>query len=322
MARIGLALVVAGLTSFALSQTPLAAGLTPSAPPAATPSPIPAAATPASTPTPAATPSPLPAAATPASTPSPSAAPSPLPAATPAAAPTPTVAPTPIPAATATPAAPPLASPPPLPPAPSPPPLPPEPVYYYNNGGTPAGPLSLADLQAKIAAGAIGPATLVWKSGTAAWVAAKDLPDLSSSFASAVPTPTPAPYPTPATGQPGATTPDIRSFFVGAWETDGPGPAGTIGLAKMVLALGQTGSVQGTYSVRLAAGGAMVSLPVSGSWSVAQLPNNLVNLTLNLVVRGENGQPQAVNSTTTVQIVDQNTIRDTAQGTVSKRVSG
>jgi hypothetical protein len=37
-------------------------------------------------------------------------------------------------------------------------------------------------------------------------------------------------------------------------------------------------------------------------------------------VQGDNGQHLSVNSTTRLEIVDQNTVRDTAQGTVSKRV--
>ena len=84
-------------------------------------------------------------------------------------------------------------TPPPLP-APTPPPLPQPPAaqYFYSDNGKPAGPVTLADIQAKIAAGAIKPDTLVWKAGTPSWVPAKDQPEIAPLFA-AGPTPTPTP---------------------------------------------------------------------------------------------------------------------------------
>jgi hypothetical protein len=209
-------------------------------------------------------------------------------------------------------------TPPPLPPMLVPPPLPPEPQFFYNDGGRAAGPVNLADLQAKVAAGAIGPATLVWKGGTPSWVAAKDLAELSTSFEAAVVAPTPNPL--PATGRAGATVADVRSFLLGTWETEGSGPAGTQGLAKMVLSLGPDGVAQGSYTVGLTGtGGATAAFPVAGGWSVVRLSDKLVNLTLNLRVRDRNGQPQAVNSNAVLEIIDQDTLRDTAQGTISKR---
>ena len=84
-------------------------------------------------------------------------------------------------------------TPPPLP-APTPPPLPQPPAaeYYYNDSGKPAGPVTLAEIQAKIADGTIKPDTLVWKAGAPSWVAAKDQPEIAPLFAGG-PTPGPAP---------------------------------------------------------------------------------------------------------------------------------
>ncbi len=68
----------------------------------------------------------------------------------------------------------------------APPPLP-QPAavqYFYGENGKPIGPLTLADMQAKIAAGIIKPDTLVWKTGAPGWVASKDLPDFAPLFAS------------------------------------------------------------------------------------------------------------------------------------------
>src|SRR6185312_13042972 len=71
--------------------------------------------------------------------------------------------------------------PPPLP-APAPPPLPQPPAaqFYYSENGKPVGPVPLSEIQAKIAAGVITPDTLVWKSGTPNWVAAKELSEVAT----------------------------------------------------------------------------------------------------------------------------------------------
>jgi hypothetical protein len=70
-----------------------------------------------------------------------------------------------------------------------PPPLPqpPSAQFYYNENGKPVGPVSLAEIQAKIAAGAITPDTLVWKAGAPNWVAAKAMPEVAALFGSKAP---------------------------------------------------------------------------------------------------------------------------------------
>jgi hypothetical protein len=66
-----------------------------------------------------------------------------------------------------------------------PPPLPqpPSAQFYYSENGKPVGPVTLADIQAKIAAGAITPDTLVWKTGAPNWVAAKEMTEVAALFA-------------------------------------------------------------------------------------------------------------------------------------------
>jgi hypothetical protein len=79
--------------------------------------------------------------------------------------------------------------PPPLPSAPpampsAPPPMPPAPAgaqYYYNDNGQQAGPFSASEIQQKIASGLMSPDTLVWKSGSPSWVAAKTLPEFAGA---------------------------------------------------------------------------------------------------------------------------------------------
>jgi hypothetical protein len=180
-----------------------------------------------------------------------------------------------------------------------PPPLP-EPKFFYADAGKPSGPITLSDLKAKLADGTIRRDTLVWKTGTPNWVPARDVPELIIQPAKE--------------GQP-----DIRSFFLGTWETEAPGPAGTEGPVKMVLTLGQDGNVQGNYTVHLAGSGGTLVIPVRGKWSAAALSEKKANLTFNLLVRNNN-QENAVNETFALEIVDQDTVRDLAQGTVTKRV--
>jgi hypothetical protein len=80
----------------------------------------------------------------------------------------------------------------------TPPPLPQPPAasYFYAENGKPVGPVTLAEIQAKIAAGVIKPDTLVWKSGTPSWVEARRLTEIAPLFAG---TPAPAPAPSSAT---------------------------------------------------------------------------------------------------------------------------
>jgi hypothetical protein len=80
-----------------------------------------------------------------------------------------------------------------------PPPLPqpPSAQFYYSANGKPVGPVSLDEIQAKIAAGTITPDTLVWKTGAPNWVAAKEMSEVAALFGSKAPSPA-APAAAPA----------------------------------------------------------------------------------------------------------------------------
>jgi len=81
----------------------------------------------------------------------------------------------------------------------APPPLPqPSAQYYYNDNGKPTGPMPLSEIQARIAAGAIRPDTLVWKAGTPNWVQAKEQAEIAALFMAPPPTPVPGPQPAPS----------------------------------------------------------------------------------------------------------------------------
>ena len=60
-----------------------------------------------------------------------------------------------------------------------PPPLPAQEQWYAGVAGAQVGPMSKADLQAKLSSGDYSPQTLVWRSGMAEWAAASSVPDLA-----------------------------------------------------------------------------------------------------------------------------------------------
>lgn len=80
--------------------------------------------------------------------------------------------------------------------------------YYAGANNQPQGPVPREQLLGLITAGQIGPVTLVWRNGMAAWAAASSLPELASAFAGPppmMPPPVmrPAAQPYPQTAQPG-----------------------------------------------------------------------------------------------------------------------
>ncbi|MBB6626544.1 SPFH domain-containing protein [Nocardioides sp. KIGAM211] len=87
----------------------------------------------------------------------------------------------PKPAQAAAPAAP-STSPPPIPGAAAP--------WFLALGGQQVGPVALAELPPRVAAGELKPDTLVWQQGMAAWTAAAEVPELAGLFP-AVPPPMP-----------------------------------------------------------------------------------------------------------------------------------
>jgi hypothetical protein len=126
----------------------------------------------------------------------------------------------------------------------APPPLPQPPAvqYYYNEGGKPVGPVTLAEIQAKIAAGAITPDTLIWKTGAPAWAAAKTFAEVAALFAGGGATPAPTPSPTPAPAPVAASgctgkvllTDDFRQVD-SSWGTDSNGDSVTVEDGKVKI---------------------------------------------------------------------------------------
>lgn len=74
--------------------------------------------------------------------------------------------------------------------APVPPPLPGAATFHIDNGGQPAGPFTIAQLQAAAASGQFTASTLVWNQGMAGWAPAGTVPALSGLFSTPPPLPT------------------------------------------------------------------------------------------------------------------------------------
>jgi hypothetical protein len=193
---------------------------------------------------------------------------------------------------------PPLPAPPPTPP-PLPQPQPPAAVFFYSANGKPVGPLSIAEIQAKITAGEIKPDTLVWKSGTPSWVPAKDLPQIASLLPKGM---------------------DFNAFFVGTWEAQTSGSPGTTGPVKIRVTANADRTLQGTYTATVAGSGAVVNIPISGNWSVQGTGEKrfTLSLVLNMQVQGQTRTQQF---SAHLEVVDDNTLRDVDTGDLTKRIA-
>ena len=74
-----------------------------------------------------------------------------------------------------------------------PPPLPGSVTFHIDNGGQPAGPYTVAQLQGAAASGQFTGATLVWTQGMPGWAQAATVPALAGLFSTPPPLPTTAP---------------------------------------------------------------------------------------------------------------------------------
>jgi membrane protease subunit (stomatin/prohibitin family) len=70
-----------------------------------------------------------------------------------------------------------------------PPPLPAQAMFHVDMNGQPGGPFTVQQIQAGIANGQVGPGTLVWTQGMAAWAPASTVPALQALFATPPPMP-------------------------------------------------------------------------------------------------------------------------------------
>jgi hypothetical protein len=62
-------------------------------------------------------------------------------------------------------------------------------MFHVDMNGQPGGPFTVQQIQAGIANGQVGPGTLVWTQGMAAWAPASTVPALQALFATPPPMP-------------------------------------------------------------------------------------------------------------------------------------
>lgn len=173
--------------------------------------------------------------------------------------------------------------------------------YYIVVNGAPVGPMSLADLEARIKAGTVTATTQVWKVGSpSVWVAASSLPELAGQFSAA------APPPVDLNAQ-------FRNFIVGAWEIDGIDTQQNM-LTRMILQFSANGDFFGAEAQlpRSNPYGQPTIIQTNGTWSIRAIDSQHFTLTL----APTNGSP----STLTIAVIDQNDIRDEGENLVARRI--
>jgi len=208
-----------------------------------------------------------------------------------------------------------------------PPPLPAV-AWFYDGGGRPLGPVPGERLRALAAAGSIGPATLVWRQGMAAWTAAGAVPELAALFtaagagtppalaAPAAPRPQatrpPARATPPAATPPAASPRDWTAFIVGAWQADAKRlQDGTPFQVRYTFAA--DGSFSGVYVYPTLAR----TVPFAGRYEIRGLGGDSFAMTIRTRSQRGDGGEQVTNDRITR--IDADTLR-TADGTTARRM--
>lgn len=202
--------------------------------------------------------------------------------------------------------------------------------YFVDEGGRPAGPLSRDEVARRVAAGSIGPDTLVWHSGMAGW-APLGTTELAAAFGGGQRARRPG-----AAAGPAESGGDPVSTMVGTWRARIMQPVD--GLAtpipfEVTLVYHRGGTLSGTGSGQLDMRQRGIPQPVTlkmaldGTWSGTAVGPARLRLQTRVTMRmsvPELGMPeetQTSEETSTIEIVDRNTLRD-EDGTVIRRVDG
>jgi len=129
-----------------------------------------------------------------------------------------------------------------------------EALWYYEENGKQAGPVSGAAIEEAIRSGRIAPGTRVWRAGLAGWLPWDTLPELAAL--ARPPAPPPAPAPTPWS-QPGAAPPPPVPPAGPApgspgWSSPAAagGPLQPVGVVPTILLSVVTFSIYGIYRFR------------------------------------------------------------------------
>lgn len=187
----------------------------------------------------------------------------------------------------------------PQPEPPQPPPLPRRapPVFFVDANGQPEGPLTLKDMQERIADGRLGRTTLVWRQGAPEWQRAAEVIELKPLFETAPPPLAPAQR--------------FEQFMVGTWEAESLMGGFTV---RTIVRYAGDGTFTGAQrmtqpNMNLPP----VDMPLAGTWKTRALGEDRFILTLD--IQGE-FYPQSL----TLSVIDDNHLRNETVGNVATRV--
>lgn len=197
-------------------------------------------------------------------------------------------------------------APPPLPSA-GPPPLPqPGPVEWFAGiGGQQAGPFTLDQMRAKIAAREIKADTLVWNRSLPAWTPARDTPELQALFAG-------GPPPMPEGEAVRQMTDQLKEYMAGEWMTQGPAQGLPGGFQTLVVRYNRDGSFSGYQKIEY--GGAVTNIALAGRWELGAINDRKFTFTANT-------QGSLVPDTAIWIVVDDNTLRNERDGSLARRTA-
>jgi hypothetical protein len=178
-------------------------------------------------------------------------------------------------------------------------PQPPAAMFWYNDNGKPTGPVPLAEIEARIKAGKIGPDTLMWKVGTPRWTTAKEIPEVAALLGT-------KPPPAPAF--------DAKTYVLGTWKSEQRGNDGQP-LYTYVFA------ADGTMTAR---GGTIVNdvpMQLSGTYTLQETGPKAITIQGKLT--GRNGENfVSLVMTRAFVVVDGHTMRDAKDHALFTRTSG
>ena len=158
-------------------------------------------------------------------------------------------------------------------------------MFYYNDNGTPVGPVPLSEIRAKIAAGKITPDTLMWKVGAPRWLTAKEIAEVAALLGSA-----------PQSAF------DAKAYVVGTWKSEERTrtgqPAFTFSFAADGTMTAKGGTVINGVEVQL-----------GGTYTLEQTKPKSVTMQWKLSSK-EGGNFVSLSDTRSFDIVDERTMRD------------
>lgn len=179
-----------------------------------------------------------------------------------------------------------------------PPPPPPPTRFYVEENGQQVGPLSLEQIRQRIDDKRLRGWDLVWKTGLATWVQAKEIVEFRQMFARRPPDI--------------SMEQRIKQLITGVWQKQERNPSPIVNaLTRTEIRYKGDGTFTGTQTTYA---GVPVVIPIQGRWSISVVTEKEFVMTLNV-------SGQLVASTANLMIIDQNTLQDKEQGTLITRVS-